>query len=55
MPREARLTEILDQNKVAEGERQEEGNGDPEQVERENAAQQYYGAISFQLFKIAIL
>lgn len=43
MPRETRLTELLDQSKVAEDERPDGVSGDPEQAEQENAAQQYYG------------
>ena len=45
MPRETRLTELLDQSKAAEDEIQIEGSGDPEQAEKENADRQYYGRI----------
>ena len=43
MPRETRLSELLDQNKAAEVETQIGASIDPEQAEQENAAQQYYG------------
>lgn len=43
MPRETRLSELLDQNKAAVVETQIGASIDPEQAEQENAAQQYYG------------
>lgn len=43
MARESRLTDFLDQEKTAEEDRQDQASADPERVEQETAAQQYYG------------